>query len=110
MIFSKLAPELFPSIRPSVEYLAEEVPVPIPSADSEYENLCVHLLCCAILLLLVKIKLLLLLNCTYNFVVITVTQIGATLCDSSDASWRPHSQTENENGGHSGKVSCLDSL
>ena len=36
MIFSKLASELFPSIRPSVEYLAEEVPVPIPSADSEY--------------------------------------------------------------------------
>lgn len=38
MIFSKLAPELFPSIRPSVEYLAEEVPVPIPSADSEYDK------------------------------------------------------------------------
>ena len=34
-IFSQLASELFPSIRPSVEYLAEEVPVPIPSADSE---------------------------------------------------------------------------
>ena len=38
MIFSKLAPELFPTIRPSVEYLAEEVPVPIPSADSEYAD------------------------------------------------------------------------
>ena len=42
MIFSKLAPELFPSIRPSVEYLAEEVPVPIPSADSEYDKF----MCC----------------------------------------------------------------
>ena len=40
MIFSKLAPELFPTIRPSVEYLAEEVPVPIPSADSEYVLVC----------------------------------------------------------------------
>ena len=42
MIFSKLAAELFPTIRPSVEYLAEEVPVPIPSADSEYDEL----MCC----------------------------------------------------------------
>ena len=40
MIFSKLAPELFPTIRPSVEYLAEEVPVPILSADSEYVLVC----------------------------------------------------------------------
>ena len=36
MIFTKLAPELFPSIRPSLEYLAEDIPVPIPNADSEY--------------------------------------------------------------------------
>lgn len=36
MIISKLAPELFPSIQPSLEYLAEEVPVPIPSANSGY--------------------------------------------------------------------------
>ena len=42
MIFSKIAPELFPSIRPSVEYLAEEVPVPILSADSEYDEF----MCC----------------------------------------------------------------
>ena len=45
MIFSQLAPELIPIIRPSVEYLAEEVPVPIPSADSEYDKLT----CCAVL-------------------------------------------------------------
>ena len=38
MIFSKLAPELFPSILPSVEYLAKDVPVPIQSSDSEYVN------------------------------------------------------------------------
>ena len=44
MIFSQLAPELFPSIRPSVEYLAEEVPVPIPSADSEYDKF----MCCGV--------------------------------------------------------------
>ena len=42
VIFSKLAPELFPTILPSVEYLAEDVPVPIPSSDSEYVKLCVH--------------------------------------------------------------------
>jgi len=34
MVLSKLAPELFPSILPSVEYLAEDVPVPIPTSDS----------------------------------------------------------------------------
>jgi len=38
MIFSKLAPEMFPSIKPSLEYLAEDIPVPIPSSDSEYVN------------------------------------------------------------------------
>jgi len=43
MIISKLAPELFPSIQPSVEYLAEEVPVPIPSANSGYASLLRHL-------------------------------------------------------------------
>ena len=35
-IISKLAPELFPSIQPSLEYLAEDVPVPIPSPNSGY--------------------------------------------------------------------------
>ncbi|XP_065883522.1 inositol hexakisphosphate and diphosphoinositol-pentakisphosphate kinase 2-like isoform X2 [Dysidea avara] len=41
VIFSKLAPELFPTILPSVEYLAEDVPVPIPSSDSELKLRCV---------------------------------------------------------------------
>lgn len=53
MIFSKLAPELFPSIRPSVEYLAEEVPVPIPSTDSEYDKQ-VSVVACKILYFLLS--------------------------------------------------------
>lgn len=34
IITSRFAPEYFPNIPPSVEYLAEEVPVPIPKTDN----------------------------------------------------------------------------
>ena len=34
MITTSFAPEYFPSIPPSVEYLAKDVPVPIPKSDN----------------------------------------------------------------------------
>ena len=35
IITSRFAPEYFPNIPPSVEYLAEDVPVPIPKPDNK---------------------------------------------------------------------------
>jgi inositol hexakisphosphate/diphosphoinositol-pentakisphosphate kinase len=39
IITSRFAPEYFPNIPPSVEYLAEDVPVPIPKTDNNKDQL-----------------------------------------------------------------------
>ena len=34
MIISRFAPEYFPNVPPSVDYIAEDVPVPIPKTTN----------------------------------------------------------------------------
>ena len=42
MIISRFAPEYFPHIPPSVEYMAEDVPVPIPKSENNMLAMNVH--------------------------------------------------------------------